>query len=94
KTVARRHSKVLPMSTDLDDLIRRDDELYDMKGAQEEAAKDKPRSLAGRLDALANQEMPADVSDQAEDFTDIDPETGEVVGDQQPAEKDKKKAAA
>ncbi|ACL57477.1 recombinase RecT [Methylobacterium nodulans] len=29
KTVARRHSKVLPLSSDLDDLIRRDDELYD-----------------------------------------------------------------
>jgi len=34
KTVARRHSKVLPMSTDLDDLIRRDDELYDFDGAR------------------------------------------------------------
>ncbi|MFE1598225.1 recombinase RecT [Methylobacterium sp. ID0610] len=29
KTVARRHSKVLPLSSDLDDLLRRDDELYD-----------------------------------------------------------------
>jgi recombination protein RecT len=38
KTVARRHSKVLPMSTDLDDLIRRDDELYDMAGASDKAA--------------------------------------------------------
>jgi recombination protein RecT len=37
KTVARRHSKVLPMSTDLDDLIRRDDELYDMAGASDKA---------------------------------------------------------
>src|ERR1017187_4438432 len=32
KTVARRHSKVLPMNTDLDDLIRRDDALYDFDG--------------------------------------------------------------
>lgn len=38
KTVARRHSKVLPMSTDLDDLIRRDDDLYDMGGASDKAA--------------------------------------------------------
>lgn len=38
KTVARRHSKVLPMSTDLDDLIRRDDDLYDMNGASDKAA--------------------------------------------------------
>ena len=40
KTVAHRHSKVLPMSTDLDDLIRRDDELYNMSGASDAAVKD------------------------------------------------------
>ena len=40
KTVARRHSKVLPMSTDLDDLIRRDDDLYDMEGASDREVKD------------------------------------------------------
>lgn len=80
KTVARRHSKVLPMSTDLDDLIRRDDDLYDMKGAQEEAAKDKPRSLAGRLDALASEETPADIKDdEGSEVTDIDPKTGEII---------------
>lgn len=53
KTVARRHSKVLPMSTDLDDLIRRDDELYDLAGARDDAQQIRPRSLAGRLDTLA-----------------------------------------
>lgn len=37
KTVARRHSKVLPMNTDLDDLIRRDDALYDMEAASDKA---------------------------------------------------------
>ncbi|AMS41210.1 recombinase RecT [Aminobacter aminovorans] len=88
KTVARRHSKVLPMSTDLDDLIRRDDELYDLKGAQEEAAAVRPKSLAGRLDALANQETPADI-------TDADPVTGEIIEveqDQKPADDPKKSA--
>lgn len=35
KTVARRHSKVLPMSTDLDDLMRRDDALYDMRPSKD-----------------------------------------------------------
>ncbi len=59
KTVARRHSKVLPLSTDLDDLIRRDDDLYDLKGAREDAdaaavAAGRPRTLAGRLDLIAN----------------------------------------
>ncbi|HEY8066572.1 MAG TPA: recombinase RecT [Methylosinus sp.] len=37
KTLARRHAKVLPMSTDLDDLLRRDDDLYDLKGGDAEA---------------------------------------------------------
>jgi recombination protein RecT len=55
KTVARRHSKVLPTSTDLDDLLRRDDDLYDIKGAGDAAIAggDKHKTLAGRLDALA-----------------------------------------
>lgn len=53
KTVARRHAKVLPMSTDLDDLMRRDDDLYDFKGAQEEAkAHARPR-LGAVLDRIA-----------------------------------------
>jgi recombination protein RecT len=60
KTVARRHSKTLPMSTDLDDLIRRDDSLYDLEGAREEAANlngGRPQTLAGKLDVLA--QMPS-----------------------------------
>ena len=52
KTVARRHSKVLPMSTDLDDLLRRDDDLYDMKEAKDEAP-ERLKTLSGRLDQLA-----------------------------------------
>lgn len=65
KTVLRRLAKRLPMSTDLDDLVRRDDALYDFDGAREQAQEDaaKPRTLAGRLDALAE----------------ADPETGEVI---------------
>lgn len=74
KTVARRHSKVLPMSTDLDDLIRRDDDLYDLKGAKDEAQADRPKSLAGRLDALAA------MKDEPET---IDQETGEVTAETQ-----------
>jgi recombination protein RecT len=78
KTVARRHSKVLPMSSDLDDLIRRDDHLYDMDGAREDAQATRPKSLASRLDALA------DVGDGET----VDAETGEVI------ENDAKKPAA
>lgn len=71
KTVARRHSKVLPMSTDLDDLIRRDDDLYDMAGASDQTvAKDRPRSIAARLDALS----PPPAADPPHDA-----ETGEII---------------
>ncbi len=82
KTVARRHSKVLPMSTDLDDLIRRDDALYDMEGARAEANAGRPQSLAGKLDALA---APAHVVDET--ATDnADPETGEIADATQPSD--------
>lgn len=86
KTVARRHSKVLPMSSDLDDLIRRDDDLYNLKGAQEEAAAAKPKSLAGRLDQLA------DFSDEKDV---IDGKTGEILEEgknKKPAAEQKKPA--
>ncbi|MGD9544987.1 MAG: recombinase RecT [Methylocystis sp.] len=65
KTVLRRLAKRLPMSTDLDDLVRRDDALYDFDGAREQAQDEisRPKTLAGRLDALAE----------------ADPETGEVI---------------
>ena len=43
KTVFRRHSKLLPMSTDLDDLIRRDDHLYDLEGSKNESAPERPK---------------------------------------------------
>jgi recombination protein RecT len=57
KTVARRHSKQLPMSTDLDTLMRRDDELYDFRGAKQEGEKAKrgrPSNTKAALDHFAN----------------------------------------
>lgn len=48
KTVAKRHSKVLPMSSDLDDLLRRDDDLYDYEHAKDQ--KSKPKAIAERFD--------------------------------------------
>lgn len=53
KTVLRRLSKRLPISSDLDDLIRRDDALYDFDGARQDAQKRAPRSLVAKMDALA-----------------------------------------
>lgn len=79
KTVARRHAKVLPMSTDIDDLLRRDDELYsvDGAGAPAKSAGDRPKSLSDRLDLLATGGLPkAEAAEEA-----IDPETGEITDD-------------
>ncbi|WP_245442947.1 recombinase RecT [Methylobacterium terrae] len=75
KTVARRHSKVLPMSTDLDDLMRRDDDLYDFKGAQESGAAEQQRPrLASMLDQIAQRsaEPEAPAAETAEEPVDGD----------------------
>ncbi len=70
KVVARRHSKVLPMSTDLDDIIRRDDDLYNVEQPRAEGEKPKPRTLASKLDALAGPPTTIDQPTNGEDKTD------------------------
>lgn len=93
KTVARRHSKVLPMSTDLDDLIRRDDELYDLDGAGDKqigASARRPQlvdftgveSSTPDTAKYPDEEQPAKV--EAPKKEQHDPETGEVT--QEPAD--------
>jgi recombination protein RecT len=79
KTVARRHSKVLPMSTDLDDLIRRDDDLYDMKGAADDNKRERPRDLAAKLDALAAPNLLAHDIDEDNAIDDAVEAVGEGV---------------
>lgn len=56
KTVLRRLAKRLPMSSDMDDLIRRDDDLYDFDGTRDQSDTLSPRTLSARLDALAADE--------------------------------------
>lgn len=62
KTVARLHAKQLPMSTDLDTLMRRDDELYDFAGKGDRAAAEKQQqrqrlqSTTAMLDHFADDE--------------------------------------
>lgn len=83
KTVARRHAKVLPMSTDLDDLIRRDDDLYDMEGASDKAqmpAEKRPQlvdfqDLPHSAPATEDPRKPAEPAPTAEK---VDEETGEA----------------
>lgn len=82
KTVARRHSKVLPMNTDLDDLIRRDDGLYDMESASDKAVPTRRPQLSDFSELETS--SPTDTKPGAEpveqDKTDVvDAETGEVT---------------
>lgn len=64
KTVVRRHSKRLPMSTDLDDVLRSDDELFlpPDEPAQEPAAAPSAAKRPSRLDKVAAA-APAPVED-------------------------------
>ena len=81
KTVIKRHAKALPMSTDLDRVLHRDDALYNFEGASDAAANGtRDARLGSRLDQLA---IPAKATPAAEDDgggeEDHDAETGEVV---------------
>ncbi len=59
KSALRRLAKRLPTSSDLDDLLRRDDELYDLKSVSDRQLKPTCRQrLSSALDALA-QPLPA-----------------------------------
>lgn len=96
KTVLRRLAKRLPMSTDLDDLMRRDDHLYDFDGARERPKVEAPKMLNDRLDALADMSQPNDTAGHQqtvdhEEGQDEDPsggaqeddrETGDADGDE------------
>lgn len=58
KTVARRHSKVLPMSTDLEALLTRDDDQYDLRGNEPQVPVGPKKTLSEKLDLLAQDETP------------------------------------
>lgn len=78
KTVARRHGKTIPMSTDLEAVLRRDDEPL-QQVERTDTPRDRPKSLTGRLDALAG--IPT--NDAAPET--IDPDTGEITPSSPPA---------
>ncbi len=62
KTVFRRLSKRLPMSTDLDDALRADDELYDLDAGPAPARADAPQRPT-RLQAVASKGMAGGAAD-------------------------------
>lgn len=49
KTVIRRHSKRLPMSTDLDDFIRQDDNIFDVDSSEKDVPKVESKKSSPRL---------------------------------------------
>lgn len=94
KTVLRRLAKRLPMSTDLDDLMRRDDALYDMEGARDRRQVEAPRMLADRLDALADMRSTDIEHDGGAEDVDPDPADEPSDAPQQQEPKGKKSTKA
>lgn len=94
KTVAKRHAKVLPMSTDLDDLLRRDDDDEPAATALARMAERAPvRSLSDALNQVASlpngdDPAPLKIRDQEhyDGLTEHGPD-GEVI-DQVPADQE------
>lgn len=69
KTVIRRLAKRLPMSTDLDDVIRRDDELYDLDKSEASNGKSQRPSRVAKIveEAKPVAEVAAQEPEQDED---------------------------
>ena len=95
KTVLRNHSKSLPMSTDLDTVIRRDDVFYDMSGPapEEPRGRGRPRNRPSTRAALDHFASGGDGNpEHATDGEVIDNETGEVTAPKRAAERKPDKA--
>jgi recombination protein RecT len=87
KTVARRHSKVLPKSTDLDRVLHRDDELYDFQKARQDAeaiTAQRPTNIAAAFDHFGAGPDEADQTEGNGDKTLPKPDRGAPPGATQP----------
>lgn len=74
KTVARRHSKVLPMAADLEFIFRRDEQMFQDEAERAEVKKVDQRTLSEKMAALAG---PTEDNGD-DDYTDLD-QDGDVV---------------
>jgi recombination protein RecT len=86
KTVAKRHAKVLPMSSDLDDLLRRPDEPDEERAAPAPPVLEaRGNGLTDALDmiaanaASAKKKVAGKVTPAADDDTEIITDDGEVI---------------
>lgn len=73
KTVMRRHSKDLPMATDVETLLQRDDDPIEDTGPTLPPPR-RQGALSARLEALGRQKEP----EPAQGTNAVDPDTGEV----------------
>ena len=94
KTVLRNHSKSLPMSTDLDTVIRRDDVFYDMSGPapEEPRGRGRPRTrlnTRAALDHFSGGGDPTNPPTNPEHATD-----GEIIENDPPPKETKREAKA
>jgi recombination protein RecT len=82
KTVAKRHSKVLPMSTDLEEFMKHDDELFapaiEHEMERVPQAPEPVGGIAGRLDAIAS-DRPKRAYNKRKGTETVDADTGEVT---------------
>jgi recombination protein RecT len=93
KTVAKRHAKVLPMSSDLDDLLRRPDEPEDEDGTPDNPPANESRqrlsSMTDALDMIAADSTAKRAAKPAIHEDDDEPgESGEVIDQGEYADSD------
>jgi recombination protein RecT len=73
KTCARQHAKMLPSSTDLDAVFRRDDHLYDLRERGKEVTQSQPRKIATMLEQFSGSKPTEDASPNMPDDPPADP---------------------
>lgn len=66
KTAMRRLSKRLPMSTDLEQVIHRDDELYDLEGKEEKTEAPPQQTKSSRLSRIVEAQQDVEEADTVE----------------------------
>lgn len=80
KTAVRRLSKRLPMSTDLDEVIRRDDDLYDLNKPEESKSLEETKVKSSRLGKLLEPQSPAEKKSE-EAITETEPQQAQDIAD-------------
>lgn len=88
KTVARRHYKQLPHSSDLDEMVKRDDQAFGLEDRDDHQIEARQArrvtSVNAAFDQFAGGAVEYDHTASADQQQDHDPETGEVIEQDEP----------